>query len=244
MKIKFKNVCIVFRGELLRNTKSNYGNNNNYKKNLRECDLSEESFNRQDNIMKSIIKHIIHPYKKKGYKVFVSGCVYECPNYYNNLNEFFPNNTIKKIKPGKTNQAEVFHLSIEQAENEHPYCLEYISIRADYMMLKNININKLSGLYTCFGWENENLPEVDVFWIISKNTITIFKKILLNIGYKRQYVATHSILNKLKNNNVILYPIWTDYKNQRTGIPYDVYINDLDTHKNRPFINYMRNLKH
>ena len=58
-----KNVCLVFRGELLRNTKSYY-HNNIKNKHLKEQDISEESLIRQDNIMKSIINNIILPYKK------------------------------------------------------------------------------------------------------------------------------------------------------------------------------------
>ena len=239
MKVISKNVCIVFRGELLRNNLSCFWGNNS--KNLRKYDVSEKSFNRQNNIMESIIKHIITPYKEKGYNVFVSGCVYECPEYYKNLTDYFPNNTIKKIKPGKTNQGEVFYLGIEHAEKEHPECLEYISLRTDYIMLRNININKLSGMYACFGWENKYIAEVDVFWIISKNTINILKKILIDLGFQNNRVHTHYLAKNLKENNVSLHTVWNDYENKCVALCYKEYINDLEIHKNRPFVNYMRN---
>jgi len=238
-----KNVCLVFRGELLRNMLSHYPPKKKNKQ-LCEPDLSEESFIRQDNIMKSIINNIIIPYEKLGFNVFISGCVYECNHYNNNLKEFFPNNTIKQIKAGECNQAETYYKSIEQAEKEHPGCIEYISLRADYIMLKNIIRKNLdiNLSYVGFAWINEKYPAVDVFYIISKNAVNIFKKIIYNIGLGKSYVSIHSITGRLKSQNVLLYPIWNNYKNQRTGIPYKEYIKDIKLHENRPFVNYMRNI--
>jgi len=234
-----KNVCIVFRGELLRNTQSFYHNNTKHKK-LRDYDLSEDSFKRQDDIMKSIIKHVILPYEENGFNVFISGCVYKCPDYYNNLKLYFPKNTIKQIKAGKTNQAEAFYQSLDHAYKEHPDCIEYISLRADYIMLKNIVRKDLPKLYVGFSWENTSFPDVDVFFIISKDAIDIFKHILYDIGVGKQYVDTHSIISRLKSVNVPLYPIWNDYKNKATGLTYSDYMKDIKVHENRPFVNYMR----
>jgi len=235
-----KNVCIVFRGELLRNTQSYYHNNIKQKK-IREYDLSEDSFKRQDDIMKSIITHIILPYEENGFNVFISGCVYECPDYYNNLMIYFPKNTIKQIKAGKTNQAEAFYQSLDHAYKEHPDCIEYISLRTDYIMLKDIVRKDLHKLYVGFSWENKNsFPDVDVFFIISKDAMDIFKKILYAIGVGKEYVDTHSIISRLKRVNVHLYPIWNDYKNKATGLTYSDYSKDIKLHENRPFVNYMR----
>ena len=238
MNIK-QNVCVVFRGELLRNPLSSY-HNNGIGKSVREYDLSEESFTRQNNIMESIITHIIIPYENIGYNVFISGCVYDGHNYNKKLTDFFPNNTITQIKSGKTNQAELFYRSIDHAEKKHPNCIEYISIRADYIMLKNIIRKDLGNLYTGFSWKNNNIPQVDVFFIISKNTINILKNILCNIGNKKKYTHTHSIYRYLQQNKVRLYPIWTNYEDKPTGISYKEYINDIKMHENRPFVNYMR----
>ena len=239
-----KNVCLVFRGELLRNNLSNYHDTIKNKQ-LREPNLSEESFIRQDDIMKSIINHIIIPYQKNGFNVFISGCVYECNHYNNKLKEFFPNNTIKQIKAGKTNQAETYYKSIEQAEKEHPECIEYISLRVDYLMLKNIIRTDLdlNLSYVGFAWENKKkYPDVDVFYIISKNAVNIFKNILYHIGLGKKNAQTHSITNTLKTKNVLLYPIWNNYENERTGLAYGDYIKDIILHENRPFVNYMRNI--
>ena len=203
MNIK-KNICLVFRGELLRNTISYYHNNIKNKQ-LREPDLSEESLIRQDNIMKSIINNIILPYEKNGFNVFISGCVYECNHYNNKLKEFFPNHTIKQIKAGKTNQAETYYKSIEQAEKEHPECIEYISLRVDYIMLKNI-IRKdldLNLSYVGFAWKNTKYGDVDVFYIISKNAVNIFKNIIYHIGLGKNFVETHSITKSLKKKKCI-----------------------------------------
>ena len=236
-----KSICLVFRGELLRNRFSCF--NKNKTKKLKEPDLSEESIIRQDNIMKSIINNIILPYEKNGFNVFISGCVYECNSYDNKLKEFFPNNTIKQIKPGKTNQAEMFYNSIVQGEKEHPYCIEYISLRLDYIMLRNINIKELDldTSYVGFAWENNiKILDVDVFFIISKNSLNIFKKILHHMGSGKGHIATHDILFKLKQNNIILYSIWDNYSNHPTGILYSNYIENKELHKNRPLVNYMR----
>ena len=238
-----KNVCLVFRGELLRNTVSYYHNNIKNKQ-IREPDLSEESFIRQDNIMKSIINNIILPYEKNGFNVFISGCVYECNHYNNKLKEFFPNHTIKQIKAGKTNQAETYYKSIEQAEKEHPDCIEYISLRVDYIMLKNI-IRKdvdLNLAYVGFAWKNTKYPQVDVFYIISKKAVNVFKNILYHIGLGKIYVDTHSITESLQKKNVLLYPIWNNYKNERTSLSYSEYIKDVKLHENRPFVNYIRSI--
>ena len=238
-----KNICLVFRGELLRNTKSCHHCNIKDKQ-LKKQDLSEESLIRQDNIMKSIINYIILPYENNGFNVFISGCVYECNHYNNNLKEFFPNNTIKKIEAGKTNQAEVYYKSIEQAEKKHPECIEYISLRVDYIMLKNIIIKDLdldlNLLSVGFAWKNKKYPNVDVFYIISKNALNIFKNILYHIGLEKNYTDTHSITESLIQKKVLVYPIWNNYKNAKTGLLYDKYIKDIKPHENRPFVNYMR----
>ena len=237
-----KNVCLVFRGELLRNTLSHYHNIKN--KQLREPDLSEESFIRQDNIMKSIINNIITPYEKNGFNVFISGCVYVCNHYNNKLKYFFPNNTIKQIKAGESNQAETYYKSIEQAEKEHPECIEYISLRVDYIMLKNI-IRKdldLNLSYVGFAWKNTKYGDVDVFYIISKNAVNIFKNIIYHIGLGKNNVETHSITKRLKKKNVLLYPIWNNYEKEKTSLSYDKYIKDIKLHENRPFVNYMRSI--
>ena len=156
---------------------------------------------------------------------------------------YFPKNTIKQIKSGETNQAELYHRSIDHANKEHPNCIEYISLRADYIMLKNIISKDLNGLYVGFAWENKNsFPNVDVFFIISRNAINIFKNIIYNIGLRKEYADTHSIIDKLNNENVFLYPIWNNYKNNATGIPYSKYIKDIKLHENRPFVNFMRNI--
>ena len=236
-----KNVCLVFRGELLRNTSSWYHNNNKVKK-LKKYNLSDESFIRQDNIIKSIINHIILPYEKNGFNVLVSGCIYKCPNYDNNLMSFFPKNTIKQIKSGKTNQAELFYKSIKRAIIEHPNCIEYISLRLDYIMLKDI-IRKdfdLNSSYVGFPWKNTNYPDVDVFFIISKNAMNIFKDILYRIGSGKNYAKTHSVLNSLKDKNVLLYQMWSNYENKATGISYREYTRKIKLHENRPLVNFMR----
>jgi len=238
-----KNVCLVFRGELLRNRKSYYHNNIKNKQ-IREPDTSDESLIRQDDIMKSIINNIILPYENNGFNVFISGCVYECNHYNNKLNFFFPKNTIKQIKAGKTNQAEVYYKSIEQAETKHPNCIEYISLRVDYIMLKNIirkNLD-LNLSYVGFPWKNTKYGDVDVFYIISKNAVNIFKNILYHIGLGKNYVETHSITKNLKKNKVLLYPIWINYENEATSLSYGEYIKDIQVHKNRPFVNYMRSI--
>ena len=239
MDIK-KNICIVIRGELLRNSKSFFYSTKSEE--IKKYDLSEESFKKQDDIMKSIINHIVIPYKNIGYNVFISGCIYNCEEYNNNLISFFPNNTILKIKPGKTNAAEMYYKSINHAEKKHPDCIEYISIRGDYLMLKNIIIKNIIGKCVGYAWVNKKFPNVDVFFIISKKTINILKKILYNLANRHTRVCTHGILNQLRNNKVNIYAIWNDYNNQRTGISYSDYINNIKIHKNRPFVNYMRNL--
>ncbi len=233
-----QDVCIIIRGELLRPINSHYHYNNKSKE-LRNPDLSDQSFRRQNDIMESIINHIIIPYKKLSYNVFVSGCAYECPNYDNKLTEYFPTNTIKFIKPGETNQSEMFSLSIEHAGNEHPNCTEYISIRADYIMLQNVVIKHNAGLYTGFAWENTIYPDVDVFFVIPRETLPIFERIL-KYTKSKDYTDTHYIIKHLKNENIVLYPIWENYKDGATGINYNEYTVNIDIHKNRPFVNYMR----
>ena len=236
-----KNICIVFRGELLRDPQSHHFTNK-ICKDIRECNTSKECIERQNDIMKSVIKHIIEPYKKQGYNVFVSGCVYECPKYNEKLKEFFPNHTIKQIKPGNTNQAELYHQSIDHVDKTHPNCIEYISIRADYIMLRDVIIQNNSGSYTGFAWKNKKFPHVDVFFIIGKKSINIFKKVLCKIGYKKKYVNTHSIIKNLVKHKIHLYPIWSDCENQATGLSYDDYKKDINLYQFRPFVNYMRYL--
>ena len=79
-------------------------------------------------------------YKAHGYHVHVSGCVYECPTYESQLNKYFPNNTILQIPSGHTNQPHLVSKALEQAENKHPECIEYIVFRADYLMLRDVKI--------------------------------------------------------------------------------------------------------
>ena len=77
-------------------------------------------------------------------------------------------------------------------------------------MLKNIIRKDLGNLYTGFSWKNNNIPQVDVFFIISKNTINILKKILCTIGNKKKYTHTHSIyryLDKTKFDCIQYGPI-------------------------------------
>ena len=55
------NICIVFKGELLRSPNSTYHRNKKTTK-LVKSDLSENLFARQNDIMESIINYIIIPY--------------------------------------------------------------------------------------------------------------------------------------------------------------------------------------
>ena len=85
---------------------------------------------------------------------------------------FFPKNTIKQIKPGKTNQAEVFYNSIEQAEKQHPNCIEYISLRVDYIMLDWIGLYWIEfDYYTRLYWigkgMHKHLPSLYI--LVEKN---------------------------------------------------------------------------
>ena len=156
--------------------------------------------------MYGTVNKYLLPYEKNGFNVFISGCVYECNHYNNKLKEFFPNHTIKQIKAGKTNQAELYYKSIEQAEKEHPECIEYISLRVDYIMLKNI-IRKdldLNLSYVGFAWKNTKYGDVDVFYIISKNAVNIFKNIIYHIGLGKNNVETHSITKRLKKKCITL----------------------------------------
>lgn len=133
--------------------------------------------------------------KNKGYNVFVSGCVYEC-NEYKRLNYFFDKHTIKQIKPGKTNQAELLRYGLEQAEKQHPNCLEYISLRADYLMLREVNLNFNKQ---CVGlpWNKCSGEAPDVFFIIPKDVLSNFIN-TLNIYNGRSSVILHSLIGNLK----------------------------------------------
>ena len=237
-KIFRKNVCICFRGELLRSSKSSH-HANTKNKNLVQYNISEDSIKRQNDIMQSIINNIINPYKRKGYNVFVSGCVYKCPEYNENLKKYFPNNTIKQIESGKTNQLEMYYLSIDNAIKNHPNCIEYISLRADYIMLKNIVFKNIKGDYLGISWINNTLPDVDVFFVISKNIIPQFKKILKN-QFFLQYAESHYILSEIKKLRIPIYVIWDNYKNAATGMSYNEYSQNSNQNSNRPFVNYMR----
>ena len=106
------NVCLCFRGELLRPGNAWHRSTGNT---VLNCDFSDENINRQNDIMESIIKHIVIPYKNKGYNVFISGCVYKCPQYDEQLKKFFPDNTIKQIEPGRTGQVQMFKEGIINA---------------------------------------------------------------------------------------------------------------------------------
>lgn len=242
-----KDICIMIRGELLRNTESTFNYNIHFEeyrnKNIMQYDVSDASISRQNDIMQSIIDYIIIPYENAGYNVHVSGCVYECLDYDKQLKEFFPRNTIKQIKPGQTSQAEMFKMSIDHSEQEHPGCTEYISIRADYIMLKHVPIinstHEETSICIGFAWKNRNLPQTDVFFIIPKNAISIFKIVLKEIKKKGTYVNTHKI-HRLLSKKVKLYPIWNDYENHGVGIGYNEYVENKELHKNRPFVNYMR----
>lgn len=229
-----KKICICFRGELLRNERSTYNHNEKSKK-LLPCSFSDEAIKRQNTIMESIINHIITPYESKGYTVFVSGCVYECPKYSEYLNKYFPNNTIKQIKGGQTNQPHMSLLSVENGEQEHPGCVSYISIRGDYLMLRDVKIDETKETNVGTAWKNDKMNPVDVFFIIPKDAVTMFKGILQPF-IKLQYKDTHFVPTKLNNK----YYIWDDYSNQATGISYGEYCNEIHLHKNRPFVNYMR----
>jgi len=153
------NICIVIRGDLLRKSTSSN------RKQIRGCDLSKDSFDRQNDIMQSIIDKIIIPYKNNGYDVFISGCVYNCPSYTNKLLEYFPYNTIKQIEPGGINSSRMFYLGLEHAEEQHPNCKEYISVRGDFIMLRNVIItDPKNDIYVKFAWGPGNSTFVDVFF--------------------------------------------------------------------------------
>lgn len=232
-----KKICIVLREELLRCPSSTFHDDNKTKY-IKPCDTNTKTIQYQNNIMESIINHIFEPHKNLGYDVYISGCVYECPHYDMQINNYFPQNTIKKLKPGTHNQAEMFHESVCHATKMHPKCEIYVSIRADYIMLRDINIHKND---TCigYGWENNNYPDVDVFYVIPNKLTQRFKDILQN--RKGEHICTYFINECLKHNNVIIYPVWTDYYEERTGIDYDNYKSEIEKHKKRPFVNYMRN---
>jgi hypothetical protein len=243
-----KAICIVIRGELLRNPTSTFHDGNNTKE-IKPYTLDPIVFHKQNQIMESILNHIVKPYKYHGYHVHVSGCVYECPTYESQLNKYFPNNTILQIPLGHTNQAHLFANALEQAENKHPECIEYIILRADYLMLRDVKIiNTPTDFYTGFAWKNLNgFPQVDVFFIISKKAMCGFKSIL----YKRihlQHCDTHYILEKLKqlvenNKRILLYPIWDDYQNGATGLSFPKYEKEYHLHTKRPFVNYIREVR-
>ena len=243
-----KTVCIVVKGELLRNPTSTFHDGNNTKE-LKPYSVDPIVFNKQNQIMESILNHIVRPYKAHGYHVHVSGCVYECPRYESQLKMYFPNNTILQIPSGHTNQAHLFSNALEQAENKHPECIEYIVLRADYLMLRDVKIiDTQTDFYTGFAWQNLNrFPQVDVFFIISKRAMHGFKRIL----HKRihsPHCDTHYISQELRqlvenNKRILLYPIWDDYQNGATSLSFPAYEKEYHLHTKRPFVNYIREVR-
>ena len=238
-----QSVCIVIRGELLRDPTSTYAKI--LTKELKPHSLDPKIFHKQNEIMESILNHIVQPYKKQGYHVDVSGCVYECPNYTTQLNKYFPNNTIVQIQSGHTNSSHMMHNALEHAENQHPYCVEYIILRVDYLMLRDVKLKETTNdFYSGFPWINKTFPQVDVFFIISKKAMKGFKNIL----HKRihiQRIDTHYILQELRQlvedkQKILLYPIWDDYQNAATGLSFPIYKTEMEIHSKRPFVNYIR----
>ena len=231
-------ICIIIKGDILRNPES--GHFDGTRGIPKSHSMHEKSFRHQNEIMESIITHIILPYEKEGKDVFVSGCVYNCTHYDEKLKDYFPNHTIKSIQSGKTNAPQLWHIACENAEMHHPNCIEYVSMRADFLMLRNVTFKTpMSDIYTGFGYAGK-FPAVDAFFITSNKAMPIFKKILL-LG-KRQNADTHYIQSHLRRHKVELYPIWADYKNGPTGITFENYITKKHLHKQRPFVNYMKNI--
>jgi hypothetical protein len=134
----------------------------------------------------------------------------------------------------------MYYLSIKNAEDKHNDCIEYISIRADYIMLKNVILKNMKRNYLGIPWINDNaIPDVDVFFIISKSAVPLFKKVLKK-NFHRENTDSHYILSDMRQLKVNIYIIWDNYKRQQTGISYNEYIQNIYLHKNRPFNNYMR----
>ena len=237
-----KTVCIVLRGELLRNPGSTYySNRNNKTKALWSADTSEASIKRQDEVMVSIKEKIIMPHLRGGNIVFVSGLLYECPTYAERLNEYFPENTVAYIQPGNTNQAGAFLSGLEHAVERHPGCAEYMSVRCDHLMLRDVPLrDDLKGKYTGIAWSNSIFPKVDIFFIISHGAIQDFKHALRSLGLGPANVQTHNISAILLMIGTQVYPIWHDYHNRRAGLSYRDYQTDIANHSKRPLINYMR----
>ncbi len=106
-------------------------------------------------------------------------------------------------------------------------------------MLRNIIFkNDLTSLYVGYAWNNfGKYPDVDVFFIISKNAIPILKTILNNLGK-----LTHSLTHDLRERDVSVFPIWNDYDRQPTSIIFSQYQENKTLHQNRPFVCYMRNI--
>jgi hypothetical protein len=237
-----KTVCIVLRGELLRNPGSTYNiNRKNKTKAILSANTSEGAIQRQDEIMISIKEKIIMPHLRAGNIVFVSGCVYDCPTYAQSLKEHFPENTVAFMRPGHTNQAGAFMLSLEHAVQKHPDCAEYMSVRCDHLMLRDVPLrDDLKGKYTGIAWSNSIFPQVDIFFIISHGAIQDFKRALRSLGLQPAHVHTHNIAAILRAIGTHVYTIWSDYHNQRAGISYHEYQNDISNQSKRPLINYMR----
>ena len=231
------NVCICLRGELLRPSCSTHALGSK----VIECDSSEENINRQNDIMESIINHIIIPYKNEGYNVFISGSIYKCPEYDEKLEEFFPNNTIKQIDPGKKGAVEMFKESIIHASEQHPNCKEYISLRGDYIMLRDIIIKNMKEEkdYIGMAWSNAGFVgcSCDIFYVISKNVIPQFIEIL----WRRGHSDSHYVTDAIRKRKIPAYFIWGEtYRRAPSSMTYTDYLNNLDKHKNRPMANYMR----
>ena len=106
-------VCIVFRGEMLRDSQSSYFTDQTKKR--RNYVVTDERKSKQHEIFQSICDKIIVPFKEHGFRVMVSGAVYSCPPIESSLKEYFGNHTIKMIEPGKTNACELLHISLVHA---------------------------------------------------------------------------------------------------------------------------------
>ena len=208
------NICIVIRGDLLRKSTSCYS------KQIRGCDLLQSSFNRQNDIMQSIIDKIITPYQNNGYNVYISGCVYNCPAYTNKLLEYFPYNTIKQIEPDKNiNVSRMFYLGLEHAEEQHPNCKEYISVRGDFIMLRDVIISEpKNDLYVKLAWRARSKSQpgrIDVFFVISKKAMVILKKVLFEDT--RACCQLHGLSIVLDKMGISIYFIWKDYCHTKAG---------------------------
>ena len=135
----------------------------------------------------------------------------------------------------------MFKESIINGYEQHPNCDEYISLRADYIMLKDVIIKDMNGEkdYVGMGWSNSRsaFPDVDVFFRISNN----FVKTFISILWRRGHGDSHYVPDAIRKRKIASYYIWGEtYRGGATGISYNEYLNNLQRHKDRPFVNYMR----